>query len=79
MPSTKRMQLKRQWAQGKNDLEKAAIEILRLQEVFAESHPEYAQLAEYVLTTLYVTIEGWDAFAKNAWGNLPKHTLDWMA
>lgn len=79
MPRTKRLQLKRQWAQGKNDLEKAAVEILRLQEVFSDTHPDYAQLAELVLTQIYVAMEGWDAFAMHAWGTLPKHTLDWMA
>lgn len=79
MPKTKRMQLKRQWAQGKNDIDKAAQEVLRLKEEFEPTHPEYAQLCDYVLTTLFIASEGWDAFAINAWGRLPKHTLDWMA
>lgn len=79
MPRTKRLQLKRFWAQGKNDLEKAVVEILRLQEIFAPSHPEYAELADHVLISIYVALEGWDAFATHAWGDLPKHTLDWMA
>jgi len=73
------LQLKRQWAQGKNDMEKAAQEVLRLQKVFEVAHPEYAQLADYVLTGLFMCMEGWDGFAKHAWGRLPKNTLDWMA
>lgn len=78
MPKTKQLQLKRQWAQGMNDLEKAAMEIARLQEIFNPTHPDYVQLCEASLIGLYVVIEAWGAFAKNAWGKLPKHTTDWM-
>jgi len=79
VPKTKRLQLKRQWAQGKEHLEKAAQEILALQEEFKPTHPDYAALAEYTLQALYMTMEGWDAFARNAWGRLPNKTSDWRA
>jgi hypothetical protein len=79
VPSTKRMQLKRTWAQAKNHLEQAAVFILALQEEFDPTHPDYVELCEFVLTSIYMTMEGWDAFSLHAWGNLPKHTSDWRA
>lgn len=79
MPKTKQMQLKRTWAQAKNHLEQAAVFILQLQEEFKPVHPEYAELCDYVLTSIYMSMEGWDAFSLNAWGKLPKHTSDWRA
>lgn len=79
MPSTHQKQLKRQWAQGKNNLEKAAYEVMRLKEEFESTHPDYAQLCDYVLASIFMTMQGWDAFAENAWGKLPINTLDWTA
>ena len=78
MANTRRKALKRRWAQGKNQLDKAAIEIIGLQEVFETSHPDYALLCTVTLTSLFMVMEGWDAFAMNAWGNLPNETHDWM-
>ncbi len=79
MPSTKRQQLRRFWAQGKNDLEKAAIEVMRLKDVFEPTHPQYGQLCELVLGQIYIAMDGWDAFALHAWGKVPEHTISWMA
>lgn len=79
MGKHKRKGLKRIWAQGKNDLEKAAQEMLSLQEIFQPTHPQYAELCGLTLTSLFMTMDGWDAFAKNAWGNLPTKTDDWRA
>jgi hypothetical protein len=78
MPSTKRQQLRRYWAQGKNNIERAAADVLRLKQIFEETHSEYAELADYVLVSLYMAIEGWDAFATHAWGKVPKQTIEWM-
>ena len=78
MANTRRKALKRRWAQGKNHLEKAAIEMLYLKEVFEPTHPDYARLCEYNLTGIFMVISGWDAFARNAWGTLPNETIDWM-
>lgn len=79
MPKTKRLQLKRQWAQGKNHIEKAAKEVLDLQKEFQGTHPEYALLCECVLESLFITIEGWDAFARHAWGKVPDSTEGWRS
>jgi hypothetical protein len=79
VPKTKRDELKRRWAQAKNHLEQAAVFILDVQAEFEPVHPEYAELCDYVLTSIYMSMEGWDAFCLNAWGKLPKHTSDWRA
>lgn len=79
MPKTKRDELKRKWAQAKNHLEEAASDILELQAEFNPTHPEYVELCNAVLTTIFVSMQGWDSFSLNAWGKLPKHTSDWRA
>lgn len=79
MPRTKQLQLKRQWAQAKNHIEKAVIEVIALQEIFKPTHPEYAKLCEYVLTALFVALQGWDAFCKHAWGKIPESTEGWRS
>lgn len=79
MPKTKRDELKRKWAQAKAHLEEAAIDILELQAEFNPTHPDYAELCDYVLQGISICMDGWDSFSLNAWGKLPKHTSDWRA
>lgn len=77
MPKTKRDNLKRKWSQAKVHLEEAAIDIMELQAEFNPTHPEYVELADYVLQTIAIAMDGWDSFCLHAWGKLPKHSTDW--
>lgn len=51
--------------------------VKQLQDIFAEAHPDYAELAEYVQNNLAMSVDGWEAFCLHAWGKVPDDLDTW--
>lgn len=77
MPRTKRDNIKRMWAQARYHMALSGTLVKQLQEIFVETHPDYAALAEYVQSSLMMSIDGWEAFGRNAWGRIPENLDSW--
>lgn len=77
MASTKRTFLRKRIAQAHNNLNRAAEDLIYLQDVFKDAHGDLADALSAMIYGISMLCDSIDAFCDRAWGYHPEHYDKW--